>query len=222
MKVVCIIQARLASTRLPKKVLADLRGRPLLWRVVERAKKINGVEEVVVVVPRCDLFEIQRHVPIVQCLPGSPIDVLDRYHHAARDVDADVVIRVTGDCPLLSPEFAGEVVGRFVGTGADYVHNSGPNTDGLDAEAFTRKALDAAWWEADDRECWEHVGPFFLRNRGRFGIQHVDAPTWWPGPKLSVDTKEDLGRVRRIYERLAEGRFSLRDTLAAWELAGRP
>src|SRR5437762_1904022 len=129
MKTIVILQARLGSTRLPAKVIADLSGKPLLARVVERALRISGVDQVVLATTR--LSEDRKLIAMANewDLPsyaGSPEDVLDRYYQAARTFDADVIVRVTADCPLLDPEVSGRVVARFGRGDVDYASNINP------------------------------------------------------------------------------------------------
>src|SRR5579863_6731059 len=103
-KVVAIIQARMGSTRLPRKVLADIEGHPMLWHVVQRTQAAKTIHEVVVATTTESADEaivVFCHEHNVSCFRGSEYDVLDRYYHAAREHSAEVVIRITSDCPLI-------------------------------------------------------------------------------------------------------------------------
>ena len=154
-KAYCIIQARTGSTRLPGKVLMDIGGRPMLARVVERCREAKSLEGVVVatsVLPGDDPIAELAATSGWLCVRGSEDDVLDRYHQAATAVDADEIVRVTADCPLIDPAIIDLVLGTLRESGADYAANTvAPRTypRGLDTEAFTRAALETAWREAE-------------------------------------------------------------------------
>src|SRR5262249_41168521 len=158
---------------LPGKVLADLAGKPVIQRVVERAAAIPGVDQVVVAVPQGKADAPLRDLLAglgVAVFQGSEKDVLDRYYRAAKAAKAEVVLRVTADCPLLDPELAGRVLAALLSGSADYASNVCPATfpDGLDCEAFRFKALAAAWKEARLKSEREHVTPFLRNHPARF------------------------------------------------------
>ena len=168
--VVAIIQARLGSTRLPGKTLADIGGRPMLAHVVERVRATPGIDEVVIATttrPADDPLVDWASRAGLACARGSEEDVLDRFRTALARHPADAIVRVTPDCPLLDPDVAGRVVAtwRDAGGALDYVSNVHPPTfpDGLDTEVISRRALLAAWTEATDPADREHVTPFVWR-----------------------------------------------------------
>ena len=145
MKTVAIIQARMDSTRLPGKVLADLAGRPVLAWVVDAATAIPGVDVVVVATshePSDDPIAAWCEAYGVGCQRGSKLDVLDRMIKAAEAEGADVIVRLTADCPLLDPAVCGQVVLLRRRMGADYASNTKPCNwpDGLDCEVITSAA----------------------------------------------------------------------------------
>lgn len=163
-----IVQARLGSSRLPGKVLKPLAGGTVLQEVLRRCRAIPGAHLVVCAVPEGKnddpvAEEAQRCGAIVT--RGSEADVLDRYLKAAREVAADVVMRVTSDCPLIDPEVCGAVLRLRAAESADYACNNLPPSfpHGLDCEAFTRHALELAWREGMASEDREHVTPWLRR-----------------------------------------------------------
>lgn len=222
MKVVAIVAARMASTRLPGKHLMDLGGRPMLAHVLERAKAIKGVDEVVVattmnaeddaLLPVCE----KAVVPMFR--RNHPNDVLARYADCACHHKADVVVRLTADCPLLDPALASmalELHQRMVGERMDGECDSGVSAihadywlDGLDVEVFGRDTLLEADNAATDPSDREHVTPYIVCGDGRLNIRPLAAERallgTLPGPwrKWSVDTPEDLVRVRAIVAQL--------------------
>lgn len=216
---VAIIQARLGSTRLPGKALADVAGKPMLERVVERAKNCPGVTQVVIATTT-----EKRDDPLVELagklgLPvyrGSETDVLDRFYQAAKQVNAREILRVTPDCPLLDPQVAGEVIELYRSGRYDYVSNTLGRRypDGLDTELFSFEALERAWKEGKLASEREHVTAYMIKHPDRFRLGLVEAPADYSEMKWSVDTEEDLVFVRSVYAKLGgKGIFSMKDVI---------
>lgn len=163
-----IVQARLGSSRLPGKVLKPLAGGTVLAEVLRRCLAIPGADLVVCAVPEGKqdepVAEEARHCGAV-VTRGSETDVLDRYLQASKVVGADVVMRVTSDCPLIDPGVCGAVLDLRAKKDADYACNNLPPSfpHGLDCEAFTRDALELAWREGVAPEDREHVTPWLRR-----------------------------------------------------------
>lgn len=214
MRAVAIIQARLASTRLPGKVLVDIAGKAMLRRVVERARRIHGVADVVVAIPRDehDLNAWIRDELGICPVASSRHNVLRRYHVAAMAHDAEVVIRLTGDCPLLDPDMASLMLRTFKTVEPDYLENLGPSTDGFDVEIFSAKLLRRAHEEARAQVEREHVTPW-MRAQRDIRRYHYKVPG--PAVKLSVDTAEDLDLVRSVYAAVGTDVFGYDTVLAA-------
>ncbi|HYM24978.1 MAG TPA: hypothetical protein VEU08_17295 [Vicinamibacterales bacterium] len=219
--VVAIVQARLGSERLPRKVLADLGGEPIIAHVMKRAAAIPGVHTAIAAIPDSDgeLEAVLRALKIPVFL-GSATDVLDRYVRAAAATSADVIVRVTGDCPLLCPELAGQVLGnclnvRSGGFYSAYVTADG-GIDGLDVEVMRRWMLETANANATEPADREHVTTWIRRNCLRM---QAPPPIQFPF-KVSVDTPEDLAAVRAIYKQLPPGHWSFNDLLVAAARAG--
>lgn len=207
MTTACIVQARVASTRLPAKVLKDLAGEPVLGHVLRRCQAVPGVDVVVCATvdnPECDAVEslAKRYGAIVH--RGSETDVLQRYLGAARQVDADIVMRVTSDCPLTDPTLCGDVLERLRAESADYAANNFTWTypHGLDCEAFTRTALEAAAVAATDAYDREHVTPWVRKNPNYRKI-NVEGPGGAPATwRWTLDFPEDLDFMRALYRYL--------------------
>jgi spore coat polysaccharide biosynthesis protein SpsF len=164
-KTAAIIQARLGSSRLPAKVLLPLpNGRTVLEEVIHRCKQIEGVDVVVVAIP--DSQENDLLLPSCtgadHITRGSETDVLSRYFKAANEVGADVILRVTSDCPLIDPKVCADVLKLRKKFDAEYACNNMPRTFplGLDCEAFTANALCKAFLKGNDDISREHVGPY--------------------------------------------------------------
>ncbi len=175
MKIVAIVQARMGSTRLPGKALKDLHGRTMLARVVRRALRSALIDKLVVattekkaddvIVSECDSLGIS-------CFRGSEDDVLDRYYQAARAFSADLIVRITSDCPLIDPEIIDRVVQAFLDNCPDYASNTIESTypRGLDVEVFAFDALKKAWCEASMDFQHVHVTPYIYLHPDQFRI----------------------------------------------------
>jgi len=222
MLTIAIVQARIGSTRLPGKILKDLAGAPMLVRCVNRVRRASLVDDVLVATTDRHTDDMVATLCAARqwcCFRGSEDDVLDRYYRAALSCRADVIVRVTSDCPLIEPEIIDRVLRAFHASEpvADYVSNVIPRRTfprGLDVEVFTFAALERAWHE-DRNPAWrEHVTEYMLRNPNRFtlgGVSSSDDLSHW---RWTVDTPEDLTLARLIYESFHNDRFSWREVLA--------
>jgi spore coat polysaccharide biosynthesis protein SpsF (cytidylyltransferase family) len=211
MRTVALIQARMGSTRLPGKVLASLDGRPLLSLVIERTAAAAGLDAVAVATSDLDRDDAvaavaaQAGVPVVR---GSEQDVLDRFQTAAEQLGADVVVRITADCPLVDPELVARVLDLRAREGLDYAAvptGAIPGVrcwpDGLDCEVFTAAALATAWRDATTAYDREHVSPLIKRD-DRFRRAFLEADVDLGYERWTVDHPEDLEFVRAVVERL--------------------
>jgi spore coat polysaccharide biosynthesis protein SpsF len=233
LKIVAIVQARLGSSRLPEKVLLDLAGKTVLERCVERLKQARTVTDVCVATT-----SLERDTAIERLSSsrgwavyrGSEDDVLDRYYRAARSMAADVVVRITSDCPLIDAEVVDQVVELYLEQRPDYASNGLPRRTfprGLDTEVFGMNVLDRIWQE-DTNPAWrEHVTPYIYRNPDAFVIAGMVNPVDYSHHRWTLDTPEDYELLRRIYERFGQRPFGWRDVLALvhehpdWSLLNR-
>jgi len=216
--IVAIVQARMASSRLPGKALADIGGQPMLVRVVERARRARLLVKLVVATTIEDednaigaLCDERGYA----CYRGSTLDVLDRVYQAAREHQADVVVRLTADCPLIDPEGIDQTVRAFLDADppVDFAANRLPGRRsspiGLDTEVCSMAALERAWREADQAYQREHVMPYLYVEPGRFRTLLVWDDKDYSHHRWTVDTLEDLELVRQVY-----GHFDGRDTFS--------
>jgi spore coat polysaccharide biosynthesis protein SpsF len=214
-RVVAIVQARLASARLPQKVLAPIGGVPLILHVIARARAIQGVDLVVAAVPEHDDALIRLlddfDVPVFM---GDEQNVLQRFARAAVATAAHLVLRITGDCPLFAPDVADALITMWRGADVQpkaltlgrlpqYASNDTTRSgfpDGLDCELFPAHQLYEADAHATTARDREHVTPWIRAMALRTLL--LKNPVDCSSVKLSVDTEEDLARVRTIYDRL--------------------
>jgi len=207
--IAAIVQARMGSSRLPGKTLADIGGRPMLGRLVDRARLIPGVEQVVIATTDRPADAAILGFAEAEGLPasaGSEQDVLDRIYRAASRFGVSVIVRVTPDCPMLDPEVSGRVLAEFrrLDGRVDYVSNVHPPTfpDGLDTEVFSREALEIAWREARLASDREHVTPYIWRQPDRFRLANLATASDLSALRWTVDTAADLEFARAVYAAL--------------------
>ena len=203
--VVAIIQARMGSSRLPGKSLAEIEKRPMLWHVIDRVKRATLVDRVVVATSTAsadDVIEKMCRENDVSCYRGSENDVLDRFYGAARGERASQVVRITADCPLIDPEVIDRVVRRFQRGDLDYASNAMVRSypDGLDTEIFSFPALERAWHEAGKASEREHVTPYLRSDKFRIAnIENDHLESSVLHCRWTVDEQEDLDFVRAVY-----------------------
>lgn len=225
-RVVAIVQARMASSRLPGKVLADLGGQPVLAWVVRRASRAAGIDQVVVATS----VSAEDDVVADFCKEhgfafsrGDLFDVLDRYRQAANEYEAEVIVRLTGDCPLIDPEMLADNLRTFMAAQPplDFAANRLPGQRtipiGLDAEFCTRAALETAWREAQGPHQREHVMPFFYEHPERFRTLHIEHKPNYGEYRWTLDTPEDLELLRQVVAHFSDDKFSWRDVLTLFE-----
>jgi len=209
MRTVAIIQARMNSSRLPGKVLCDLAGEPMLARVVERARRAKTVDAVAVATttdPSDDPIEELCRKYGYLVYRGSMFDVLDRFYGAARAFEADIIVRITADCPVIDPDVIDQTVNTFKTSGADFTANRLPPPwkrtwpIGLDTEVCSFSGLERAWKEAKLPYEREHVMPFFYDVEGRFKVVVTDCEQDYGTQRWTVDTSEDLLLLAKIFE----------------------
>ncbi|MDZ8221576.1 MULTISPECIES: glycosyltransferase family protein [unclassified Nostoc] len=222
MKTVIIVQARMTSTRLPRKVLKKVLDKPLLEYQIERLKRVKLADEIVIattinstdlpIIELCDRL-------LIPYFRGSEEDVLGRYYGAAKEHHADVVVRVTSDCPLIDPQVIDKVIQFYLEHKYeyDYVSNclerSYPR--GMDTEVFSFIALHQAFVEATAQPDREHVTPFIYMHPERYRFAQVVSSENQSSHRWTVDTEDDFELIKRIIEALYPQipKFSLGDCL---------
>ncbi|MCG3770538.1 MAG: 3-aminobutyryl-CoA aminotransferase [Nitrosomonadaceae bacterium] len=204
MRVVALVQARMSSMRLPNKVMKPIGGIPMIELLLSRLSQAKEVDQVVVATSVDDRNQsLVAHVRTLgyACEQGSENDVLDRYVRAGRAHQADVVVRITGDCPLVDPELVDEVIRGFKASGADYFSNITPPTypDGLDIEVCTFQALEQANQETSKIFDREHVTPY-LRESGRFKIASMQHSQDLSALRWTVDEAADFAVIEKVFQ----------------------
>lgn len=209
MKTVIIVQARMASTRLPGKVMLEVHDRPLLEYQLERLGRVADADSVVVATT--DQAQDDRIADLclalgVAVFRGDEHDVLERYSAAAAWIGADRIVRVNADCPLIDPSLVSTVIARFESAQpeADYASNILKPTFpiGMHTEIFSRAALESAHREAVDPVEREHVTPFIYRHPGRFVLVSIENEVDLSDLRLTVDYPEDFALINKILSEL--------------------
>ncbi len=203
----------MGSSRLPGKVLRQLGDRSVIQRVIERVSTAPLVGEVMVatsVLPGDDDIWSECARLGVRCFRGSEQDVLARFHGAAEDAGADHIVRITADCPLFDGSVLNAMLAKYLGTdpatpAADYMSNVAVRRfpRGLDAEVFSRAALNKAAGEAKEPHQREHVTPFFYENPGLFRLGSFEGGEDLSAHRWTLDTPEDWAFMERVHEALS-------------------
>src|SRR3989344_7584764 len=214
-KIVAIIQVRIGSSRLRGKVLMPIIGKPMLWHIVNRVKKAKFIDQVVVAtsVEKNDdeIAEFCRKNNI-DAFRGSEKNVLDRYYQCAKKYKADIVVRITADCPLIDPKIIGKSIKSYLKGNFDYIgvltgagffkSKDKKYPDGMDCEVFAFQSLEKAYREATSNKEREHVTVYIWRNPNSFKIGKLESTKDYSNIRLTVDYEEDLELVRKIYKEL--------------------
>lgn len=208
MKNIAIIQARTGSTRLPDKVLIQIKGKTVLEHVLDRVNKSKQIDEVIVAttISRNDLKIVGLCAKNgIRVFCGSENDVLDRYYQAAKLLEADNIIRITADCPIHDPEVIDQVIMTHIARDNDYTSNTLKETfpDGLDCEIMKYSVLKEAWKQAAMASQREHVTQYIIHN-DKYKKSCVLSKENHGDERWTLDTKDDLSFIDKVYEELYE------------------
>lgn len=233
MIITAVVQARMGSTRLPGKVMTPLAGAPLIEVLLERLSRSRRITSIVLATSEDVRNEpLAAHVASLgyRVFRGSEHDVLSRFYLAAAPTTPDVVVRITGDCPLVDAALVDAIIDAFLAGQVDYATNTNPPTfpDGLDVEVMSFEALATAFREATTPYDREHVTPF-IRTPGRFRTVNVVGDADHSAQRWTVDEPEDLVVVSAVFAHFAPSRlfswqdalewFSSRPDVGAWNQA---
>ncbi len=221
MKKVCIVQTRMGSTRLSGKVMKDLCGKPVIWHVIDRLKRCNNIDLIVIATTTNEQDNIiEEYVKAlddekIKIYRGSEDDVLTRYFEAAERENADLIIRVTSDCPLIDPEITDRIIEAAVKS-QTYTSNVGLRTfpRGFDTEVFTFQLLKDAFENAETAVEREHVTPY-IKEKTKDVAVNISNINDYSLHRWTLDTEEDYTLIRKIYEKLWPNNreFLLKDIL---------
>ena len=229
MKILGVIQARMGSSRLPGKILNQIKHKPMLWHIVNRLKEVKKLNDIIIATSKLKIddpvFNMSEKYQI-NCFRGSEKNVLDRFYYAAKSNAANHIIRITGDCPLLDPKTIDMLVEKYFnghydycgiacGAGAANKKNIKRFPDGLDAEIFKFEVLENAYTNATDKLSKEHVTPYIWKNSDKFKIGTLYSDMDYSSLRLTVDNLEDFELIEWIYNSLFDlnPKFDIRDVI---------
>lgn len=213
--IVAIIQARMGSSRLQGKVMKDICGKTVLAHDIERVKQAKLITDIVIATtksPNDDIIVAEAINNGVKAYRGSEEDVLSRYYEAAVENKADVVVRITSDCPLLDPYLLDEMISYYLENKYDLVTNAGSDLTkrtyprGLDVEIFSFAYLKKAYEKAQKPYQREHVTPYIYENSSNiyyYQNSRDDSKYRW-----TLDTEEDFQLIKEIYKNLYKGKHN--------------
>ena len=203
-KITVIIEARTGSSRLRNKVVAEIEGKPMIFYVIDRVKQIKSVEQIILATTQEKndkiLIEIAKQNSI-GIFTGDSMDVLNRDYQCALQNNADPIIRITGDCPLIDPDIVGEMLEFYLKNNYDYISNriNPKYPDGLDVEIYSFKTLQMAEQNAKWSSERELVTTYITKNPKIFKIFSYENQEDLSGHRWTVDEQNDLEFVRKIY-----------------------
>jgi spore coat polysaccharide biosynthesis protein SpsF len=225
LNITIVVQARMSSSRLPGKVMLPILGEPLLWKMIERLKRVKYPVEIVVATstdPSDNEIDDFCRFENIKCYRGNLTDLLDRHYQVGLLTIADAVIKIPSDCPLIDPKIIDTIIDFYLGntTEYDFISNLHPATypDGNDVELMTFEALETAWQEAQKPLELEHTTPYLWENPQKFKIANL---IWETGLdysmsyRFTIDYHEDYEFIKRVFEELYPNNpeFRLEDIL---------
>ncbi len=222
--IIGILQARLSSTRLPKKVIKPILGIPMIVHQVRRLMKSKMIDKLVVATSDSQSDDELVHVLKefnIKFFRGSLDNVLDRYYQISNIYKPETIVRLTADCPLADPYLIDRIINFHIKGNFDCTSNVKPPTfpDGLDVEVFSAYALDTAWNNAIFPSEFEHVTPYFYKNTNLFYVGNYENYIDFSQYRWTVDEPEDYNFVLRVYENLYSdnNNFTTKDILKLLE-----
>lgn len=208
--IIATIQVRMGSTRLPQKALKKILGKPMLWHLINRVKKANLVDKIVIATTTNEedktIINFAKENGI-DYYAGSENDIVDRLYKTAKKFNAEAIVRVTGDCPLIEPRIIDKEIEYYIKNrdGIDYISNVHPRRtypDGLDTEIYPFKTLERMWKEIKDPFLREWICTYIIENSDKFRAANIENEENLSLMRWTVDYKEDLEFVREIYNKL--------------------
>ncbi len=209
-RVVASIEARMGASRLPGKVLMDLAGRPALGRMLDRVRACNTIDDIVIATttePDDDAIVEWAQQEEVAFYRGSENDVLLRVVEAQRSMDSDIVVELSGDCPLSDPEVIDLGVDTYFANDCDMVTTASKPSfpAGVDVQVFSLKELEEVERSVSDPAVREHVSLYFYEHPERYRLLHLRAPRRWhyPDHRFLLDYPQDLEFLQRVFASLS-------------------
>ena len=218
--IAAIIQARMGSSRLPKKIMLPILGKPVLEHMINRVKKAKKLEDIIVATSENKEDDIIEKFCIDQKLKyfrGSENDVLSRYYEAAKKFSVNTIVRLTSDTPLLDPKIIDYVISKYQEGEYDFVSNFFPlprtYPDGYNIEVFSKNVLEIAHKKAQKPSDREHVTTFITMQPDKFTKYRLDTEKDFSKYRLNLDYIEDFKLIKAVFEEFKDKEFDLRDII---------
>lgn len=216
--ILCIVQARSSSSRLPGKVLKTILGKPMILYELERLKRSKRIDKIVLATSQDESDNGLANSVVdngFEAYRGSLDDVLDRYYQCAKQYQPEHVVRITGDCPVIDWRIVDAVIGAHLTEGNDYTATSEEYPDGLDSEIVRFSALEQAWKDARMSSEREHVTLYIRNHADQFRCGQIVCRQNLNKLRWTVDEPQDFEFIRQVYEELygQNNDFSMQDIL---------
>jgi spore coat polysaccharide biosynthesis protein SpsF len=220
--IIATIEARMSSSRLPGKVILPAGGKPMLQHLVERLRRVRSLDRIVLATtdrPIDDCLAAFARQQEIACFRGSEEDVMGRVIGAAESVGADVIVEITGDCPIIDPDIVEETIQLFLRRPCDYASNSYVRCypDGMDTQVFALDTLRRSAAMTQDPLDREHVTLHICRHPELFSHAYLGAPAdlHWPDLGLTLDEPADYELLKRVIEYFGDAKplFGCRDVI---------
>lgn len=214
MLIVAIIQARMGSKRLPGKMFKFIKNKPLLWYTINRTKKSSLIDQVIIatsVNKENDIIEQFCKENDIKCFRGSEDDVLDRYYQCAKQINADIIVRITGDCPLIDPNVVDNCINFYKTHDHNYIKNTwfdNSYPSGFDVEIFNFKTLEHHWKTETNVNNREHV---LYSHPNKYNYSDIDIKI--NNIQLSVDNQKDFNLIKNILDHFNDIDFTFYDVM---------
>ena len=219
MKIDCIIQARMGSSRLPGKVMMKIdKTDSILFYLINQVKKNKKINKIIVATTNLSEDDIIANfvkTADVNLFRGDPLDVLDRYYQCAKKFESSAILRITADNPLTDPKIIDEIADKFLEDSIDYISNCNPRTFpyGTEVEIFLFSALEKAWKNAKKHSEREHVTPYFHNNKNKFKISNVIFSENLSELRWTVDREKDLEFVKKVVAEIKKRPILMQDII---------
>ena len=203
LNITAIVQARLSSERFPNKVIEKINNKTILEIIATRLKKSRLITNIIFAIPKDPNEKLLKKILTkskLNIFEGNKNDVLDRYYNCARQNKSDIIIRITGDCPLVDASIVDSLINTLIKDKLDFVSNWSPPTfpDGLDVSVCTYNALKKAWKLSTNKYDREHVVPYFMK-KNFFKIKNISYESNLSMERWTLDEPEDLIVLKKIF-----------------------
>ncbi len=216
--IAAIVQARLNSTRFPNKVIEKIKDKTILEIIAIRLRESKLINDIIFAIPGNPNERLLKKILVkskLNIFEGNENDLLDRYYNCAKKNKSDIIVRITGDCPLVDTSIVDSLINNLIKHKLDFISNLSPPTfpDGLDVAVCTFKALKKAWKLSTNKYDREHVWPYFMK-KNFFKTKNVSYESNLSMERWTLDEPEDLIVLKKIFTNFKKNHlFSWKEVL---------